>query len=93
MVATHYAGPMGFLRTLLIIALIYYTFKFLAKLFGPYLMKKAVDKMKEKAEKQYGGQKSQGDVKVGETIIDKKPNKNKESDKSVGEYIDFEEID
>ncbi len=49
--------------------------------------------MQERAEKQYGGAKKDDDVKVGETIIDKKPNQSKESDKSVGEYIDFEEID
>ncbi|CAM1345714.1 DUF4834 family protein [Tenacibaculum amylolyticum] len=93
MLEIHYAGPMNFLRTILIIALIYYAIKFLARLFGPFLMKKAVEKMREKAEKQYGGQKPQEGVKVGETVIDKKPNQNKESDKSVGEYIDFEEID
>ncbi|WP_232731513.1 DUF4834 family protein [Tenacibaculum sp. SZ-18] len=87
------AGPMNFIRTLLIIALVYYTLKFLARLFAPFLMKKAVQKMQERAEKQYGGAKKNNDVKVGETIIDKKPNQSKESDKSVGEYIDFEEID
>ncbi|AUC17014.1 DUF4834 domain-containing protein [Tenacibaculum sp. SZ-18] len=84
---------MNFIRTLLIIALVYYTLKFLARLFAPFLMKKAVQKMQERAEKQYGGAKKNNDVKVGETIIDKKPNQSKESDKSVGEYIDFEEID
>lgn len=93
MIEIHQAGPMNFIRTLLIIALVYYTLKFLARLFAPYLMKKAVQKMQERAEKQYGGAKKDDDVKVGETIIDKKPNQSKESDKSVGEYIDFEEID
>ena len=33
------------------------------------------------------------DLEIGETVIDKKPNSTKQSDKSVGEYIDFEEID
>ena len=31
--------------------------------------------------------------KEGETVIDKMPNKAKTSDKKVGEYIDYEEID
>ncbi len=32
-------------------------------------------------------------VKEGETIIDKKPVSGQESKKSVGDYVDFEEID
>ncbi|WP_442266977.1 DUF4834 family protein [Tenacibaculum sp. ZS6-P6] len=83
---------MGLIKTLLIIGIIYYSFKFLAKLFAPYLMKKAMSKMEEKMRNQ-NRQSTANDIKVGETIIDKKPNSNKQSDKSVGEYIDFEEID
>ena len=30
---------------------------------------------------------------VGETVIDKMPNRQKTSHKNVGEYIDYEEID
>ena len=52
MIEIHQAGPMNFIRTLLIIALVYYTLKFLARLFAPYLMKKAVQKMQERFEKQ-----------------------------------------
>lgn len=91
MIEIHQAGPMNFIRTLLIIGLVYYTLKFLAKLFAPYLMKKAMNKMQEKVQKD--AEKRQDSVKVGETVIDKKPNKTKESDNSVGEYIDFEELD
>ncbi|SNR15209.1 DUF4834 family protein [Tenacibaculum jejuense] len=83
---------MGLIKTLLIIGIIYYSFKFLARLFAPYLMKKAMSKMEEKMRNQTR-QNTTNDIKVGETIIDKKPNSNKQSDKSVGEYIDFEEID
>jgi len=32
-------------------------------------------------------------VKEGETIIDKAPRKGQQSKDSVGEYVDFEEID
>ncbi|WP_299680822.1 DUF4834 family protein [uncultured Tenacibaculum sp.] len=83
---------MGLIKTLLIIGIIYYSFKFLARLFAPYLMKKAMSKMEEKMRNQ-NRQNTASDIKVGETVIDKKPNSNKQSDKSVGEYIDFEEID
>ena len=30
--------------------------------------------------------------KVGETVIAKKPNESKESNKDVGDYVDYEEV-
>lgn len=90
------AEVMGFLRTLLIILLIYYGFKFLARLFAPFLMKKAVEKMQQKAEQQFGGQRNQrkeSNIREGETVIDKKPTQTKQSNNNVGEYVDFEEVD
>ncbi|WP_299714828.1 DUF4834 family protein [uncultured Tenacibaculum sp.] len=84
---------MGLIKTLLIIGIIYYSFKFLARLFAPYLMKKAMSKMEEKMRNQNRQATNKNDVKIGETVIDKKPNSTKQSDKSVGEYIDFEELD
>lgn len=88
------AGPMSFLRTIAIILLIYYAFKFLARLFAPYLMKKMVNKMQEKAQNQYNNQQQNRDSKVkeGETIIDRAP-KSQSNSKTVGEYVDYEEID
>ena len=87
------AGPMSFLRTIGIILLIYYIFKFSAKLFAPYLMKKMVNKMQDKARQQQGGGQQESNVDVGETVIDKKPLKNNQSNNSVGEYVDYEEVD
>ena len=87
------AGPMNFFRTIIVILLIYYIFKFLAKLFAPYLMKKMVSKMQEKAQNQHQNQHQQANVKEGETIIDKKPVKSTQSNNSVGEYVDYEEVD
>lgn len=84
---------MGLIKTILILLLIYYTFKFLFKLFGPFLMKKAVDKMQEKASQQFGGEKRPTDIKEGETIIDKKPNQESSIKNDVGDYVDFEEIE
>jgi len=86
------AGPMSFLRTIGIILLIYYVFKFSVKLFAPYLMKKMVNKMQDKARQQHGGQ-QESNVDVGETVIDKKPGKSNQSNNSVGEYVDNEEVD
>ena len=64
-----------------------------------FLIKKATETIKKKAEQQFRGQHGQqgqrqdSSVKEGETIIDKKPTGEQESKKSVGDYVDFEEID
>ena len=85
---------MGLIKTILIIAFIYYAFKFLARMFGPMLMKKAVDKMQQKASQQFGGGTQQATtVKEGETVIDKKVNNSSKTNDNVGDYVEFEEID
>ena len=85
---------MGLLRTIAIILLVYYVFKYLTKLFAPYLMKRMVNKMQEKAQQQqHANQQQESNVKEGETIIDKKPNQTKQGNNAVGDYVDFEEIE
>ena len=91
MIDINEAGPVNFLRTVLIIILVFYVLKFLVKLFAPYLLKKAVDKVQQKAQQQYNQQ--EPIVDEGKTVVDKKPQSTKESNNSVGEYVDFEEID
>lgn len=49
--------------------------------------------MHERAQQQYNHQQQSTTVKEGETIIDKKPQSQTNSNKNVGEYVDFEEID
>jgi len=82
---------MGFLRTIAIIMLTYYALKYIARLAFPALIKRYMGKMEEKFRNQQGFEK-QEDVNIGETVIDKKAN-NKTSNKDVGEYIDYEEVD
>jgi len=89
---------MGLLKTIFFILLIYYAFKFLARLFAPFLIKKAAETIQKKAEQQYGGGQQQSEqqkntVPEGKTVIDKTPGKQQQSKNSVGEYVDFEEID
>ena len=83
---------MGLLRTIAIILLVYYVFKFLTKLFAPYLMKRMVNKMQQNAQNQQRNQ-QQPNVKEGETVIDRKPQNTNQSNNSVGEYVDYEEVD
>ncbi len=85
----------GLLKTIFYLLLFYYGFKFLARLFAPFLMKKAAETIQKKAAQQYQNHSKKEDtVKEGQTIIDKKPTHSQSaSKKTVGEYVDFEEID
>jgi len=89
------AGIAGLFKMILYILAFYYISKFLMKLFGPYLLKKAVNKVQKKAEQQFKNQQQQqqNDVETGKTVVDKKPQNIQQSNNSVGEYVDFEEID
>lgn len=90
-----YASVIGLFRTILIIALIYFGIKILARLFAPFLLKFVA----KKAEQQFGGQfkqqqrqQKQPSSREGEVTIDKMPNV-KTSNNNVGDYVDYEEIE
>jgi hypothetical protein len=81
------------LMWILIIILGYYIVKWFARVFLPVILQKAVKNFEKKAREQQGFQDPVSNVKEGETVIDKKPIQNKESNKNVGEYVDYEEVD
>jgi hypothetical protein len=83
---------MGLLRTILIILIFVYGFKIISRYVMPFLLKRFISKMQNKAQQQQNNN-QQPNVKEGETIIDKKPSKDGQSNNSVGEYVDYEEID
>jgi hypothetical protein len=90
----------GLLKMVLIILLVYFGFKILARLFAPILLRFVAKKAEQKFGQQFGGFQNQANQrqqqqrqKEGETVIDKMPSQNKNSNKKVGEYIDYEEID
>ncbi len=85
----------GFLRTILIILLVYYGVKILARIFAPYLVQYMSKKMQDRFGQQFQQQQNtdRNRPREGETVIDKMPYQQKTSDKKVGEYIDYEEID
>ncbi|WP_299362429.1 DUF4834 family protein [Winogradskyella sp.] len=93
------ASVMGLLRTILIIMLVWFGFRILARLFAPFLMRFVAKKAEERFGQQFGGfqdqeqQRREQKRKEGETVIDKMPQQNKTSNEKVGEYIDYEEID
>ena len=78
---------------ILLLILGYYVFKWLARIFLPVIMQKAVRNFERKVKEQQGYQEPVDHVREGETIVDKKPVQQKESNNNVGEYVDYEEVD
>ncbi len=79
-------------RTILIILLIYFAFKLFIRWFGPMILKYFLKKIGSKVQQQFNHQAPKSE-KQGKVVIEKKPKKGKQSNKNVGEYIDYEEID
>lgn len=81
---------MKFIFTVLII---FYGFRLLMKFLFPFFIKKMMHNVEQKVRAQQANS-NQDTTKVGETVIDKAPNKNNTVTKDgVGEYVDFEEVD
>jgi len=87
------ASFLGILRTILIIMLVYYALKLIGRYVFPIFFKKMVKNFEKKVKEQQGFQQPVDKTKVGETTIDKKPLQTKESNKNVGEYVDYEDVD
>lgn len=88
------AGLMNFLRTILILLLIYYAFKIVARYVFPLFFKRMMKNVEKKFNEQQGYTNAkQEDVKVGETVVQKKPKEGTKNNDRVGEYVDYEELD
>ena len=87
---------MGLLKAVLIILLVYYLFKILAKWFAPKLFSYAAKKTEAHFQERFGDfanhNKNEED-QIGDVIINKKKAKKGGNSQKVGEYIDFEEVD
>lgn len=86
------ASFVGLFKMILIILLIYFGVKILTRLFAPVLLKYVAKKAEQKFGQQFNTQQHRAPQKEGEVSIDKVP-KRKQSNKDVGDYVDFEEID
>lgn len=90
------AGLLNFFRTILIILLVIYGLKFVARYILPYVLTRAVKKAQQRAQQNQNTYNSPSeDIPVGETVIDKSSLKNKASKTKddLGEYVDYEEVD
>lgn len=90
----------GLLKTIMWVIAFYYIFKFLARIFLPVLVKKAVEKAGEnfdRQQQQYNQgntwQNNRSNNNNDEIIINTANAKNPRETKKVGEYVDYEEID
>ena len=92
---------MGLIKTLLIVLFFYYGFKVLARWLAPFLMRYAAKKIQDKFKDQMGhhmrgsgfGQQD-NPKKEGEVYVrSKKSSQDKINSDSVGDYVDFEEIE
>ncbi|MGB5238746.1 MAG: DUF4834 domain-containing protein [Flavobacteriaceae bacterium] len=87
---------MGILKTILVILLVYYLFRLLARWFAPKLFVYAARRTEERFKEQFGDYQSfkqEEDRPVGDVSIDKKPTNSNRSSSDVGEYIEFEELE
>ena len=88
----------GLIKAIFYMIAFYYIFKFLARIFLPVLVKKAVEKAGENFQRQQqysqdnSWQQTRNTTK-DEIIIDTANAKNPRETKKVGDYVDYEEID
>lgn len=84
---------MGFLRTLLIIAIIIFALRFIFRYLLPLLLTRYVNKKFKEMGKTYGfSQDNRNKKKEGEVTIEYTPNDKKKYTQGKGDYVDFEEI-
>ena len=79
------ASVVGFFRTILIILLVYYVLKWLTRLFFPLLIKKYFGSAQKRE--------SSESEKEGDITILKRGKKPTGKDDSMGDYVDFEELE
>ncbi len=86
---------MTFLQVLLFVLLFYFLLKFIGRWLAPRLLQYAVKKTEERFREQYNtySKAREEEVQVGEVSITKNTDQKKKGKDSVGEYIDYEEID
>lgn len=84
-----------FLKTILIVLLVYFGLKFLIRLATPYLMRYISKKAGQKFEEFFNTNTPAGSKRQqeGEISIDKMPSRNSRTSKKVGEYVEYEEVE
>lgn len=87
---------MALLKPILIIILLYYLLKVLAKLFAPKIINYAAKRTEAHFKERFGdfnNPRTTSEEEVGDVIIEKKTSRKTNTSQKVGDYIDFEEVD
>ncbi|MBT8204892.1 MAG: DUF4834 domain-containing protein [Eudoraea sp.] len=86
---------MTFLKVVLFILLFYYLLRILGRWFAPKLFQYAVKKTEQRFRDQYQAYQEDpgGEGSIGEVSISKKPGTKRKQEDSLGEYVDYEEIE
>ncbi len=91
---------MQILRTIAIIALIYYGFKFFTRTVFPWILKRWINKkmgqFQNQGQQQYQEQQKAQDFAKqheGEVKIQSRGNKSESETKDMGDFVDYEEVD
>lgn len=82
----------SFLRTLLIIMVIWYGFRLVSRYVLPLLMNKTMKNMQSRMEEQFR-QQQRSQRSEGEVTLENNRNKNNPAKTNEGEYVDFEEVE
>ena len=82
----------GFVRTLLIIAIIYFGIRLVTRYVLPLLVNKGIKNMQQKMQDQQR-QNQQPSRPDGEVTIENNKRNNKNNTQNQGDYVDFEEVD
>lgn len=82
----------GFLRTLIIIAIVYYGIRLFTRYILPMLVDKGVKNMQQKMQEQQS-QNQHTSRPPGEVTIETNKSDSKNTNLDKGEYVDFEEVE
>lgn len=82
----------NFIRTLIIIAIIYFAIRIFSRYILPMIVDKGVKNMQQKMYEQQK-QNQRSSRREGEVIIEKNKDDNTKFNQGEGEYVDFEEVE
>ena len=86
---------MTFLKTILIVLLVYFALKFLIRLATPYLLRYIKKKVGQQFGQIFGNPPTSNSPphREGKVTIENIPRSNPSNNKKVGEYVEYEEVD
>lgn len=81
-----------FFRTVFILLLLYYGFRFFMRYFGPKIVEKAADKIYRDLKAQEEAKRKPASSAPGKITVERNDKKDKIFRRDDGEYVDFEEV-